>query len=228
MDILSCESELNAYKVIVLPMLYMIKPGVMERLDAYVKNGGTLIATAMSGLVDENDQLPPEDYPAFLRKILGLRIEETDALLQGCENAVELDGRSYACRLVCDVIHTEGAQTLGRFEREFYAGSPAVTVNRYGRGQAYYIGTQPEQALIDHLVDGLGLAPVLASDGDTEITKREDENRVVYFVLNHGGSDARVVLPQGAYTDLLNGTPARKEVTVKPNDVGVFMAAKER
>ena len=226
-DILSCKSSFEDYRVIVLPMLYMFRGDLKDRLEAYVKGGGTLIATAMSGLVGENDQLPAQDYPAYLRDVLGLRIEETDALLKDRENAIELDGKEYSCRLVCDVVHTEGAKVLGRFTGEFYAGSPAVTLNEYGRGRAYYVASQPEQALLSHLIDGLGLKPVLDYTGEMEITRRENGERIVFFALNHGKSDAEVRLGGGEFSNLLTGERVRGEATVKPNDVGVFTARKE-
>ena len=226
-DILGCDRDFSDYKVIVTPMLYMFKPGLSEKLEDFVKNGGTLIATAMSGLVDENDQLPAKDYPAFLRNVLGLFVEETDALLAGRENAFELDGRDYACRLICDVIRLEGAKALGGFTREFYAGSPAVTENVYGKGKAVYIGTQPELDAIKHIVDSLGLSSVLPYSGELEITCREDEKRKIYFVLNHGSNDALLDLGNRKHVSLLTGETAKGRVTIKPNDVKVFMYVKE-
>ncbi len=116
---------------------------------------------------------------------------------------------------------------MARFGGEFYAGSPAVTVNEYGRGRAYYIGSQPSLSLLSHLVEGLKLKPVMEYRGEAEITRREDEEREICFVLNHGSDDASVRLEGGSYINLLTGEAASECTTVKPNDVGVFMRLKE-
>ena len=37
------------------------------------------------------------------------------------------DGKEYKCNLLCDLMHTEGAEVLATYESDFYAGMPAVT-----------------------------------------------------------------------------------------------------
>ena len=44
--------------------------------------------------------------------------------------------------LLCDIMHTEGAEVLARYREDFYAGTPVITRNRYGDGLAYYVGTR--------------------------------------------------------------------------------------
>ncbi len=226
-DILAEDAALDGYKVIVLPMLYMFKPGLGERIRAFVQNGGTLIATTMCALVDENDHCAFGEYPGPLKEVLGLRIEETDALLQNAENRVSFGGESFRCTLLCDVIHLEGAAALGCFEREFYAGSPAVTVNEYGKGLAYYIGTQPEQALLERVLDRLQLAPVKNGSSGLEITRRFDSKNEVIFALNHARAQGTIDLGDVQYTELLTGVPASGAVSVAPNDVAVFCRRKD-
>lgn len=52
-DILPYDAEVSGYDLIVAPMLYMTKEGVAERLKDFVRDGGTLVTTVMSGLADE-------------------------------------------------------------------------------------------------------------------------------------------------------------------------------
>ncbi len=226
-DILSEDASLDGYRVIVLPMLYMFKLGLGERIRSFVQNGGTMIATTMCALVDENDHCAFGEYPGPLKEVLGLRIEETDALLQNAENRVSLDGESFPCTLLCDVIHLEGAKCLGCFEQEFYAGSPAVTVNEYGKGRAYYIGTQPDRALLERVVNKLGLAAVKPGSRDLEITRRFDGDNEVIFALNHAQEQGFIDLGSTQYTELLSGAPASGTVYIAPNDVGVFYRRKD-
>ncbi|CAN7594105.1 beta-galactosidase trimerization domain-containing protein [Paenibacillus sp. LjRoot56] len=49
------DHSLDRYKLVITPMLYMLKQGTAERLEAFVRSGGTLVITYWSGIVDEND-----------------------------------------------------------------------------------------------------------------------------------------------------------------------------
>lgn len=47
--------DLDGYKIVVAPMLYMFRAGFEEKVRKFVENGGTFIMTYWSGVVDEND-----------------------------------------------------------------------------------------------------------------------------------------------------------------------------
>ena len=71
-DFLPLEAELEKYDLVIAPMIYMEKNNIGEKLNAYVKNGGTLVTTVMSGLADENDRCvfgayPGKSTPIFCR-----------------------------------------------------------------------------------------------------------------------------------------------------------------
>ena len=80
LEFVSPEADLSAYKLVIAPVLYMVKPGVAERLEAFTQGGGTFVTTFFSGLVDENDRVHLGGYPGPLRKMLGLWAEEIDVL----------------------------------------------------------------------------------------------------------------------------------------------------
>ena len=71
-DILKVTSDFSKYKIIVAPLLYMMKEGLAEKLESFVENGGILAATYMTGLADENDRCIFGAYPGKLRKLMGL------------------------------------------------------------------------------------------------------------------------------------------------------------
>ena len=82
-------------------------------------------------------------FPGPLRKVLGIWAEETDTLYPEDRNHLVsrdfLSGGEYEIRELCDLIHCETAESLGEYRDDFYAGRPALTVNSYGKGKAYYI-----------------------------------------------------------------------------------------
>jgi beta-galactosidase len=230
-DILSYTAEPEDYDLILAPMLYMIRGGLVRRLETFVKNGGILVATVMSGLVDENDRCVFGEYPGPLREIMGIWVEETDALFPDESNTLLTQGSrdikpEYKCGLLCDIIHPRGAETAAVYGSDFYKDMPAVTINHYGKGLGVYIGTQPEEDfvydLLGSLCAGKGItAPVTSAEG-VEITRRGPEKEGVFFILNHNFQSAEVDLRGGFYTDLLTDRNFTGIITIPPRDVMVL------
>ena len=50
-DMIPVDADFSKYKMVVAPVLYMVKPGMKEALEEYVRNGGILVTTYMSGIV---------------------------------------------------------------------------------------------------------------------------------------------------------------------------------
>lgn len=229
-DILPYDAQVDGYDLVVAPMLYMTKEGVAERLDAFVTNGGTLVTTVMSGLADENDRCVFGSYPGKLKGLLGIWVEETDALRPYESNRMLLDGslklsqQEYGCGFLCDIIHPEGgAQVLASYEEDFYAGVPCVTCNTYGSGKAYYIGTQPEQDFLDELMEKIcrdcGLSAPYAAGEKIELTLRVSPRAEVVFAINHGKEASWVELGDEKLTDLRNGQTLTGRVEIAAGDV---------
>ncbi|MBN1401695.1 MAG: beta-galactosidase trimerization domain-containing protein, partial [Anaerolineae bacterium] len=227
-DVVRPTADLSAYKLVIAPVLYMLRPGVADNLKAFVRAGGTLVTTFFSGLVDENDLLTLGGYPGELRDLLGIWVEEIDALLPDQSNAIVFDealgplAGAYRCSLLCDLLHLEGAHSLATYGEDFYAGRPALTVNHYGQGQAYHIASDPESRfvadLLQHLCHELGIRPPLEAPQGVEVCQRTKEGMTFTFVLNHDTEKRTVALP-GAMRDLLTGTGIDGTIDLEPNDV---------
>ena len=145
-DIIGAEDDLSAYHVVVAPVLYMVKDGYDEKIRSFVKNGGSFLTTFFSGYVDKNDLVTIGGYPGKLRDILGIWVEEEDALPEGTANSFTYEGTTYPAELICDLLHTEGAESLCGYESDFYKGMPAITDNAFGQGHAYYMATASNEA----------------------------------------------------------------------------------
>ena len=130
-DVIAVDTDFEKYKVIIAPVLYMIKPGVDEKLRQFVKNGGTLITTFFSGYVDESDLVTVGGYPGKLRDILGIWVEESDALPEDTVNHFTWEGDRYEAGLLCDLLHSEGAEVLATYEEDYYAGMLVLTKNHF-------------------------------------------------------------------------------------------------
>lgn len=200
-DIVFSDSDLRRYDLVVAPMLHMVRPGLAERLEAMVARGGRFVATVFSGVVDEND-LAFAGYPGPLGRLLGIRVEEIDALYPGQHNQIVMadGGERFRCARLCDIVRCEGAEVLATYGDDFYAGSPALTANVFGEGRAYYIASEAEDAFLEmfygKLLDELGVAPALEAPAGVEVAVREaGGGRRLIFLLNHTAGPVEVGLP---------------------------------
>ncbi|MFB3895719.1 MAG: beta-galactosidase [bacterium] len=213
-DFLPEEGEFSKYKLIIAPVLYMVKPGVAKRLEAFVESGGILVTTFFSGWVNENDLVTLGGYPGELRKLLGIWVEEIDALFPDQSNAVVInqqfagiEGR-FKCGLVCDLLHAETAKVIAVYKHDFYTGRPAITENRFGAGKAYYLATDIEPKFLDRFLIELskkqGILPILKTPIGVEVTQRSKGKTIYTFILNHNPKPVTVDFGSTKQLDLLS------------------------
>jgi len=215
-DVVSVEADLSGYDLVLAPVLYMVKPGVAKKLEDYVGAGGTFVTTYFSGIVNESDLVTLGGYPGELRKLLGIWAEEIDALLPSQSNTIVVKSPegalkpSYSCGMLCDLIHSEGAEVVAEYGEDFYKGMPALTVNKFGAGEAWYLATSPEPRFLrDWLPDlcaSRGIEPLLeaAAEG-IETAIREKNGTEFLFVLNHNADSKPIGLGSRKGVDLLTG-----------------------
>ena len=83
-DVVGVDADLNRYKLVVLPMLFMTKPGFAQKIREYVENGGTVVATYLLGYVDESTLCWLGGFPGDgLREVFGVTASELDTLYPG-------------------------------------------------------------------------------------------------------------------------------------------------
>jgi beta-galactosidase len=216
-DVVTSTADFSKYKLIVAPMLYMLRPNVAQRLTDWVRDGGTLVTTYWSGLVDENDLCFLGGFPGPLREVLGIWGEETDTLHPHQNNRIRVSAPEinlqgeFEVRDYCDLIHTEGAEVLGTYENDFYAGRPALTVNEFGRGKAFYIASRNESEFQDRFLGNLSVQLGLrkAWKGELEqgvVAQQRSGNGYDWiFVSNFSGEPRSLSVFESAFECLING-----------------------
>ncbi|MCI9136507.1 MAG: beta-galactosidase [Lachnospiraceae bacterium] len=205
-DVIGEGDDLSRYKLVIAPILYMTKPGVDERIRAFVSQGGTFVTTYFSGYVDENDLVVIGGYPGRLRDILGIWVEEIDALPEHKKNEFIYGGQTFEAGLVCDIMHLEGAEALAEYQEDFYAKTPVVTRNCFGTGSAYYVGTRSEkgfyQKLLADICSQSQIMPAAKVPEGIEAVKRVRERETYLFLLNHTEEEKEILLSEHG-TDLI-------------------------
>lgn len=216
-DIISVDDDFSQYDLVVAPVLYMIKSGLAEKIDQYVKRGGNFVASYLSGIVNENDSVYLGGYPGPLKDVLGIWVEESDAVIPGQKITVSLDNNNYQANLICDLLHLEGAHALGNYNSEFYKETPAVSENKWGKGTSWYIGTQLDEAglskIFDHLISIVNIKSLIETKTDLEITKRVTKSgKELYFVLNMSNDTKDLPSEFDAYKNLFTDKSANKKM----------------
>jgi beta-galactosidase len=193
--------DLSRYKVVIAPSLHVLAAGEADRLKLYVQNGGTLVGTFNTGLVNEYSISPVTGYPNDMSDLFGLEVLEFDLLPPGEENHLTFKGafptsHMHPARLWCDIIEPKGCQILATYVKDFYAGRAAITMNTFGLGKAIYIGTMSHQHFYTDLVLWLrqmcALHPLLKVPENIEVSMREKDGTRVFFLLNHQNSPVRI------------------------------------
>ncbi len=222
--------DLSKYKVVVAPSLQLLAGGEADLLKLYVQNGGTLISTFNTGLVDEHHIAPDSGFPHDMTDLFGLEVLEFDALPPGEENHITLKGafsatQMHPAKYWCDIIEPKGCQVIGTYAKEFYAGRPAVTTNQFGEGRAIYIGTMSNQPFYNDLAIWIrqlcGINPLLKVPDMVEVSMRQKGNTKIYFLINHQNSSVRIPFYKPMH-DFLTGKTFTGNFDLPPHGVLVL------
>jgi len=235
-NIVGSEDDWTGYKLLVLPMAYLLREETGEKIERFVRGGGTLAVTYWSGIVDENDLCHLGGFPGPLRKTVGIWAEEIEGLYDHDRNAlVPIPGNAlgldskYEIREICERIHSEGAEVLAVYEDDFYAGSPVLTVNKLGQGSAYYLAARVSdpafyEQFYGKLVEQAGVRRAIDTSLPLGVTAqlRSDGERDYVFLLNFSGKEVKVRLDDSTYEDVETGEAAERQVKLAVNGVRIL------
>ena len=234
-DVLSSDCDLSGYKLVLAPMLYLLKPGVADRFKKFVEGGGTLLATYLTGYVDENDLVFEEGYLGPLQELFGIQVEEIDArfpsesaqIVVG-DNALGMDG-IFQTHTFCERVEASTAEVIAQYSEVWYSGEAAVTINRVGEGQAIYIASRNDEVFTEQLVHALihkldleSAAPFQLPVGVSATRRRSDEGEFL-FVMNMTQESHWLPLPY-EYEELLSGQNLEGSLELSPYGVAVLKA----
>ena len=226
-DLVPPSADLSRYAFVAAPQAYLLDTAEAENLRAFVERGGHLLATFFSGVVDKNTHFGDGPHPVLLRDLLGITVEEWQPYHDTEKNSLLLnDGTRFASGYFCESIRLAGAESLGVFESDFFAGQPALTRHACGRGFAYYLATQPEREFFDgpfaKIVAGAGVRPVMKAPSGVEVHLREKSDARYLFVLNHLAHPVELDDPLLTGQDLISGSRLDGSLNLLPNGVAVI------
>jgi beta-galactosidase len=222
-------ANLERYKAVVAPMLYMMREQTMDELAKFVQSGGILVSTYITGLVDENDLMYLGGFPRRLRELFGITVTETDTLYPSQRNGISFGNEKYEAFDYCALFDVCGAEVLGTYASDFYAGNAAITRNAYGKGMAYFIGARTGADFLSIFYYGILVetgyvtpAPIEAPPG-VSVQTRKNGDKTYRFVMNFTEEEQGITLLNDMH-DLITGQIIKKGRQIMPT-YGVYIFA---
>jgi beta-galactosidase len=223
--------DFSAYKLLIVPMLYVSDDALLQRISDYVKNGGHVVMTFKSGFANENSAVRWERAPGPLREAAGFSYQEFSNL----EHPLALKGDPYHAgadnqvRYWAEFLMPEHAKAVTYYDHPFFGRWPAITRNDYGAGTLLYEGTflsgALQRAVLKGELDAIGLtgsdqqlpAAVHVSHGINRMGKR------LHYYFNYSGAEAEANYAYANGTNLLDGKSVDHgaELMLKPWDLAI-------
>ena len=224
-DVVFPQSDLSGYKIVVAPALFVVDKPLVEKLTAFVKNGGTLILSYRSGVKDENNVVTDQTLPGPLAEMAGIAIHDFDPQTNQEQELVDVEGERHPARVWFDVLTPTTAQVLATYGKGYYAGQAAITINDFGNGAVVYVGTDLASAgsaskLINYLAQGKISAGPSMPEG-VEFAVREKQGKQILFLMNYTEKAQKVTLDRG-YQNALTGETEPVEVQLPAFDVKIL------
>ncbi len=224
--------DLSAYKLLIVPALYIADDALLQRISDYVKNGGHVVMTFKSGFANENSAVRWVRAPGPLRLAAGFSYQEFSNL----EHPLALKGDPYhtgsdnQVSYWAEFLMPEHAKALAYYDHPFFGRWPAITENDFGAGTLLYEGTylsdKLQTAVLRSAVEEAGLtgpdqllpAAVHTQHGVNRMGKR------VHYYFNYSAAEVNAPYSYAAGTNLLDGKQVTKdaELSLGPWDLAII------
>jgi beta-galactosidase len=219
------KSTLN-YKVLFIPGLAVMDEITANKIREYVKNGGTVVMTSNSAIVDETGQVFASTHPGRLSDVFGIRIgsyEETELLNEISRKSyagknLELNYKGKSIRTESsrfDVVESKGAEILGSIT-SLDKNYPVITSNKFGKGRAIYVGLPAKEEVLGPILDELisELAIKKGPEVPTGIMARQiDKNHFLYLNV---GAETKEIQLKGKLKSILFNKEYSDKFTIAP------------
>ncbi len=217
--------DLSRYRLVVVPSQYLLTAADAANLTAYVAQGGTLVVSFFSAVVDENDAVHPGGYGAVLQDALGVRVEEHLPLRHGDVAGIRFGDEHFTADVWQEDLVVTTAEVRAVYTDGPAEGRPAVTRHGHGEGVGWYISTRPDaeglRAILREVYADAGIAVPATPDGVETMLRRGDA--ADYLVAINHGTDEVSLTTSG--TDLLTQAEIRDTLVLPGGDVAVVRVA---
>lgn len=229
-DVIDPGAPFDGYDLVIAPNLHLLSPDLIDRVEAYVLEGGHYLLGPRSGFKDEHNALLPSRQPGErLVKLLGAAVEGFYVPTQPVPINGPM-GTGQASVLIEFLNPAENdAQAMLRYgaSPEGWSRDRAAMVTRStGKGRISYLGTHLDTRLMDALAawaceQASVPKPVLSPPAGIAVTSRPGKDETFFIVINHNAHNATLDLPK-AYVDELTGTRHEGSIEMPPLEIAVL------
>lgn len=216
-DFIWPESEnLDQYKAIVVPALYAAPDELLIRLNQYVENGGTLIASFKTAFTNENVKVSHQVQPHILKNCLGVHYDQfTFPKNVGLTGEIISKKNSLSeAKVFMELLTADGAEVLASYEHYNWKDYAAITRNHYGKGQAVYIGCMTDEDTLKAVYKAvLPEADVEIPEYHYPIIVRKGTNdlgKTIRYFLNYSAVELEMPYEYKNGEELLENTSVEK------------------
>jgi len=234
-DIISEKDALTGLRVVIVPSMYLLSEETVANLAEFARAGGIVVFTPRTGVKDENNAVVNMKLPGLAAEICGIEIEEYKSMPPDDEETIHigLPGHegNFDVSMWAEVLSTKEADIIARYQRDEFAGMPAITRNRYGDGQVIYIGFfSTETRFYEHIAQWVlteaRISPPLEAPLGVEVTERwQGENRLL-FLLNHNNLPHPIRL-KGELTEIITGKRVSGMVQLGAREVMILTTERD-
>ena len=211
-DLIPFEHIPEQYKLIIIPSSVIMNDAFKDILKVYVKNGGNVIATFLSAVKNEHNVAGSDRLPCGLSDLFGGWVTEVEPVFErsSADIVIDIHGKKVTSknRYWTECIQLDTAKALGFYGDSFRKGEVVVSRNKYGDGQAYYVGTGLSDKAIRHLFEciteeaHIKKVPFELMSG-VEVIERVADGISMYFIFNFRQSDV-AIKTNGKFKDAIS------------------------
>ena len=235
-DIISPETSLAGYRIVVAPALLILEEKRLELLRQYIHRGSCLILGARSGMKDPYNALLPARQPGALVELTGVEVEEYYALREPVPvkgNWFSGTSEIWAERL--RVADERATSVVARYGpgNGWLENQNAITVHVHGGiGLVYYLGCYLDDAAQLAFTERIlklrnVTAPLITPSGVEVCVRTNPQGEKIYIVINHEQVEKRIQIPWKAH-EHLSGFPGSGELRLLPYSVVVLKRIEEK
>ncbi|MXN90837.1 cellulase family glycosylhydrolase [Flavobacterium sp. Sd200] len=217
-DVIPCDlmSDFSQYKLLIIPPLYVATDALLQKIDAFVKDGGEVVMLFKSGYCNEYNAVRAMKAPGPLRKACGFYYQEYSTIDKLDFKDNEFGVTKAAANSWFEFLVPETAKVLATVNHPFFGKWATVTENAYGKGNLVYIGTVPSDELLYKIVkksaqragvlplNGQYTFPVILREGTN------DKGKKIHYLFNYSAEPKQVAYPYGKAKSLLDGRSINK------------------
>lgn len=216
-------SNMNDYKLIIVPALYAAPDSLLQKLNVFVKNGGNVVYTFKSGFSNEYNKVRTSIQPGIVNEALGIKYSQfTVPERVGLKSDLfKVEDKDNYIEKWMELVEPTSAKVLASYDHPQWGKYAAVTQNKFGKGTATYIATYTSPALtakiLQNAVKEAGLWGVDQEISFPVIVKTgvNQNGKTIHYYFNYSANSVSFAYPHNNGVELVSNTKISKSSKIE-------------